>query len=140
MAVEESGPGSARSSGLFVSLRNLAATLVATAQTRLELLSTEIEEERLRLLQILLGSLIALFFSALGMVMLTLFVVAMFWDTHRVLVMILFAVLYLGIGAIFGLVVRSKAREKSRLFSASIAELARDRQQLASTDVHQRPD
>lgn len=138
--MEESGPGPARSSGLLASLRNLAATLVAVAQTRLELLSTEIEEERLRLLQILLGSLIALFFSALGMVMLTLFVVAMFWDTHRVLVMILFAVLYLGIGAIFGLVVRSKAREKSRLFSASIAELARDRQQLAATDVHQRPD
>ena len=138
--MEESGPGPARPSGLFASLRNLAATLVATAQTRLELLSTESEEERLRLLQILLGSLIALFLSALGMVMLTLFVVAMFWDTHRVLVMILFAVLYLGIGAIFGLVVRSKAREKSRLFSASIAELARDRQQLAATDVHQRPD
>ena len=140
MAVKESGPGTAQSPGLFASLRNLAATLVATAQTRLELLSTEVEEERLRLLQLLLTAFIAVFFSALGIVMLTLAVATLFWDTHRVLVMILFAVLYLGIGAIFGLVVRSRARGKSKLFSASIAELAKDRQQLASPDVHQRPD
>lgn len=140
MAAEESGPGATRSPGLLASLRNFAATLVGVAQTRLELLSNEVEEERLRLLQLLLTAFIALFFFALGIVMLTLAVATLFWDTHRVLVTLLFAVLYLGIGAIFWLMVRSKAREKSRLFSASIAELAKDQQQLASTDVHQRPD
>lgn len=140
MGAGESDPRAARSPGLFASLRNLAATLIATAQTRLELLSAEVEEERLRLLQLLLTAFIALFFFALGIVMLTLAVATLFWDTHRVLVMILFAVLYLGIGAIFGLVVRSRARGKSKLFSASIAELAKDRQQLASTDVYRRPD
>jgi len=140
VTAKESGPGAARSPGLFASLRSLAATLIAIAQTRLELLSTEVEEERLRLLQLLLTAFIALFFSALGIVMLTLAVAALFWDTHRVLVMILFAVLYLGIGAVCGLVMRSRAREKSRLFSASIAELAKDRQQLASTDVYRQPD
>ncbi len=140
MAAKESGPGAARSPGLFASLRNLAATLIAAAQTRLELLSAEVEEERLRLLQLLLTALIALFFSALGIVMLTLAVAALYWDTHRVLVMILFAVLYLGIAVIFGLVMRSRARTKSRLFSASIAELARDRQHLTSADVYRQPD
>lgn len=140
MAAKESGPGAAPSPGLLVSLRNLASTLVAVVQTRLELLSTEVKEEQLRLLQLLLGASLALFFFALGIIMLTLFVVVLFWDTHRVPVTILFAVLYLAIGAIFGLVALSKAREKSRLFSASLAELSKDRQQLASTDVHQRPD
>ena len=140
MAAKESGPGAAPSPGLLVSLRNLAATLVAVVKTRLELLSTEVEEERLRLLQLLLAASVALFFSALGIIMLTLFVVVLLWDDHRVLVTILFAVLYLGIGAIFALVARSKAREKSRLFSTSIAELAKDRQQLASTDVYRQPD
>lgn len=140
MAAKESGPGAARSPGLFASLRNLAATLISIAQTRLELLSAEVEEERLRLLQLLLTVFVALFFSALGIVMLTLAVVTVFWDTHRVLVMILFTVLYLGIGTVCGLVVRSRARGKSRLFSASIAELAKDRQQLASTDVYRQPD
>ena len=140
MAAKESGPGAAPSPGLLVSLRNLAETLVAVVQTRLELLSTEVEEERLRLLQLLLAASVALFFSALGIIMLTLFVVVLLWDDHRVLVTILFAVLYLGIGAIFALVARSKAREKFRLFSTSIAELAKDRQQLASTDVYRQPD
>ncbi len=138
--MENSGRGPAQSPGLFVSLRNLATTLVALAQTRLELLSTELAEERLRLLQILLGSFAALFFSALGVVMLTLFVVVWFWDTHRALVTMLFAVLYLGTGGVLWLVVRNKIRQKSGLFSASIAELAKDRQHLASPDVYRQPD
>lgn len=137
----DSGRGPAQSPGLFASLRNLAATLVELAQTRLELLSAELAEERLRLLQILLGSFVALFFSALGVVMLTLFVVIWFWDTpHRALVTVLFAVLYLGIGGVSWLVVRNKLRQKSGLFSASIAELAKDRQQLTPTDVYRQPD
>jgi uncharacterized membrane protein YqjE len=140
VAAKEPGPGATPSPGLLGSLRNLALTLVAMAQTRLELLSTEVKEEQLRLLQLLLGAFLAVFFFASGIIMLTLFVVVLFWDAHRVLVTILFAVLYLGVGAIFGLVVRRKAREKSKLFSASIAELAKDRQQLASTDVYQRTD
>ena len=138
--MENSGRGPAQSPGLFVSLRKLATTLVALAQTRLELLSTELAEERLRLLQILLGSFAALFFSALGVVMLTLFVVVWFWDTHRALVTMLFAVLYLGTGGVLWLVVRNKIRQKSGLFSASIAELAKDRQHLAPTDVYRQPD
>ena len=91
MSAEDPGQGPIPQPGLFTSLRNLATTLVAVAQTRLELLSAEIEEEQVRLLQILLGSLIALFFSALGVVMLTLFVVAWFWESHRALVIILLA-------------------------------------------------
>ena len=140
MNAEDPGQGPIPQPGLFTSLRNLATTLVAVAQTRLELLSAEIEEEQVRLLQILLGSLIALFFSALGVVMLTLFVVAWFWESHRALVIILLAMLYLGIGGVLWLIVRSKVRQKSKLFSASTAELAKDRQQLTPPDVQRRPD
>jgi uncharacterized membrane protein YqjE len=66
--------------------------------------------------------------------------VALFWDTHRILVTMLLAVLYLGVGLAFALVVRSRARRKPRLFSTSIAELAKDRQQLGSTDAFRPPD
>jgi len=138
--VEKTGPGADQSTGLLASLRNLAATLVAVAQDRLELLSTEVEEERVWLLHLLLGMFFALFFVALGILMLTLFVVALFWDTHRILVTILLTALYLGVGLAFGLVVRSRARKKPRLFSTSIAELAKDRQQLTGSDAYQRPD
>lgn len=140
MAVEDTGPDAARPAGLLGSLRNFAATLIGVAQTRLELLSAEVEEEWLRLIQLLAGLFLALFFFALGIVMLTLLVVTLFWDTHRALVTILFAVLYLGVGVYFTLAVRAKAREKTKLFSASIAELAKDRQQLADTHVHRKAD
>ncbi len=140
MGAEESGPDAPRSPGLLGSLRNFTATLIGVAQTRLELLSTEVEEEWLRLLQMLGGLFLALFFFALGIVMLTVLVVTLFWDTHRALVTILFAVLYLGIGVYFTLAVREKAREKTKLFSASIAELAKDRQQLANADGNRQAD
>ncbi len=130
MAQEQSSPGAAPPGGLVQSLRKLAATLVALVQTRLELLATEIEEERLRFLQLLLWGCVALFFLALGVVMLTFFVVVLLWNTDRVLVTFLLAAIYLAIGAALALFVRNKARARSKLFSASLAELAKDRDQL----------
>ena len=132
MAAEESGPDAAQSPGLLASLRNLAATAVGILQTRLELLATEVEEERLRLLQIVFWAVIAVFFLVLGILMVTLFFVVLFWDTHRVLVTGMLAALFLALGVVTGLAVRSRARAKSKLFSASLAELAKDREQLTS--------
>lgn len=132
MAAEESGPDAAQSPGLLASLRNLAATAVGVLQTRLELLATEVEEERLRLLQIVFWAVIAVFFLVLGILMVTLFFVVLFWDTHRVLVTGILAALFLALGVVTGLAVRSRARAKSKLFSASLAELAKDREQLTS--------
>ncbi|MBI2294605.1 MAG: phage holin family protein [Betaproteobacteria bacterium] len=127
--MEERAPGG-QSPGLVQSLRRLAATLVALLQTRLELLATELEEERVRLVQVLLWGCIALAFLLLGVVMLTLFVVVLFWDTHRVLVSGLLALTFLAIGLAAAAVARSRARARSRLFSGSLAELANDREQL----------
>lgn len=127
--MEERAPGG-QSPGLVQSLRRLAATLVALLQTRLELLATELEEERVRLVQVLLWGCIALAFLLLGVVMLTLFVVVLFWDTHRVLVSGLLALTFIAIGLAAAAVARSRARARSRLFSASLAELANDREQL----------
>lgn len=113
-------------------MRNLAATAVGVLQTRLELLATEVEEERLRLLQIVTWAAISIFLLALGILMATSFLVVVFWDTHRVLVTGLLAVLYLGLGVAAGLAARSRARGRSKLFSGSLAELAKDREQLIS--------
>ncbi|OGA39187.1 MAG: hypothetical protein A3G24_18860 [Betaproteobacteria bacterium RIFCSPLOWO2_12_FULL_62_13] len=117
--------------GLVQSLRKLAATLIAVVQTRLELLVTEIEEERLRVLHLLLWGCVALFFLAFGVLMLTFAVVVLFWDTHRLLVAVLLGAFYLAIGAIFVVVARRAAR-RSRLFATSLAELAKDRERLTS--------
>ena len=129
MAAEESGPDAAQSPGLLASLRNLAATAVGILQTRLELLATEVEEERLRILQLLLWGCAALFFLMLGALMLTLLVVVLFWDSYRAPVILLLAAAFLAIGVAVALAVRGKARS-SRLFSGSLAELSKDREEL----------
>jgi uncharacterized membrane protein YqjE len=119
------------SGGLMESLKRLASTLLAIIQTRLELLSSEMEEERLRIGQLLFYGSVALFFFGLAIMLLTVFVVVVFWDSNRLLVLGGFAVLYFVAGLLAWNASRRVAQEKSKLFSASLAELADDRDQLS---------
>jgi uncharacterized membrane protein YqjE len=132
MASKAQDPGSGRRGGLFDSLKVLTATLITIAHTRLELLSTELEEERVRLSSMLVWMLVALFCAGLGVVLATLFVVLALWDTHRLLALGIPAILFILGAALAWLVVRGKARAKPRLFAASLTELSRDRKELTS--------
>lgn len=125
----EPDPGAA-GTGIVQSLRNLAATLVEVLRTRLDLLATEIEEERVRLLQLLLWAVSALFLLGLAILLFVILLIAVFWDTHRIAVIgTLFGVFLLaGVAAAVG--ARNRMSERSRLFSASLAELARDSDHL----------
>jgi uncharacterized membrane protein YqjE len=121
----------AESTGLMESLERLAGTLLAIFQTRLELLSNEMEEERVRIEQMLLYGSVALFFFGLAIMLLTAFIVVLFWDSHRLLVLGGLAALFFVAGLLVLNELRRVAREKSKLFSASLAELADDRDRLA---------
>ncbi len=123
--------GAAPRTGLFRSLRNLLATLIGTARTRLELLQVELEEEKLRLAGIAVFAIAAVFFLALAVLVFTFFVILLFWDTqHRVLATGLIALAYLLVGLGCAAVARARARAKSTLFAASLAQLDADRQRL----------
>jgi len=117
--------------GLFDSIKSLAATGVAIVQTRLELFSTEAAEEKERLLSLLVLGVAALFFAGLGIVFAALFLTVAFWESHRLLILGLFTVLFLGAGIASLSVALKKARAKSRLFSATLAELSKDRKHLS---------
>lgn len=118
--------------GLLTSLKTMLLTLVDVAQTRLELLSADVAEERVRLTGILISAMVALFCLGVGVVLLTMFIVVVFWESHRLLTLGLLTAVFLASG--FGLwtVAISKLRNKPRLFEASIGELAKDREQLSS--------
>lgn len=118
--------------GLLESLTRFAATLVAIAHTRLDLLSTDLEEERVHVFSLLVMALAALFFIGVGVVLATILLVAAFWDTQRFLVLGLLAGIFLAVGLAAGGVALYKARTKPRLFAASLSELYKDRQQLIS--------
>ena len=116
---------------LTESLKRLAGTMLFIAQTRLELLANELEEERLHFEQTLLYSGIALLFFGLSIMLLTVFVVVVFWDSQRLLVLGSLATLFFIAGLLVWNASRNLIRKKSKLFSASLAELSSDRDQLA---------
>jgi len=118
--------------GLLASLKTLTLTLVGVVQTRLELLSTDIAEERARLAAILISAMAALFCLGVGLVLLAILIVVMFWETHRIMTLALLTAVFLAAGAGLWAVAMQKLRSKSRLFDASIGELVKDREQLSS--------
>jgi len=113
-------------------LRNLAATLVALLQNRLELLVTDLEEERIRLLQLLFWAAGALFFFALGVLMVTMLIVLLLWDSHRIVGVAVLAGVFLAIGVGLAIGVRNRMHVRPRLFSSSLDELAKDKDRLTS--------
>jgi len=128
--VSEPIPGEA-GAGIVQSLRSLAATLVAILRTRFELLATEIEEERIRLLQLLFWTAGALFFFGVGVLLLVILLVAIFWDSsYRITAIVALAFIFLAGGTGMAVGVRNRMNARPRLFSASLDELARDKDEL----------
>jgi uncharacterized membrane protein YqjE len=120
------------SKGLLESLTALVATLVAIAHTRLDLLSTDLEEEREHLLSLLVWTLVGLFCLGVGVVLVSILVVVAFWDTHRLLVLGGLTGFFLAVGVGAWAFAAHKAKAKPKLFAASLSELLKDRQQLVS--------
>jgi uncharacterized membrane protein YqjE len=131
MAGEDSTAGGARAGGLLDSIKKLAATLAAVVQTRLQLFANEIHGEGLRLAQMLLLGVAAIFFLACGVLLLTFLVIVIYWDTNRLLAIGGFAVLYLAIGTGLALSARGRAAAGTRLFEASLGELKKDHDRLS---------
>ena len=124
----------AQAGGLFASLRGLLASGIGLLHNRLELLGTELEEEKLRLLGLLAYGAAAALRLWTGAAFLAIFLTVLFWDSNRLLVLALFTAAFL-IGGGFALYkARAHAHAQTRLFSASLAELARDRAALTAEE------
>ncbi len=130
MADELSETRAEREPGFFESLKAVLTDFAALLQTRLELASTEFEEEMERLKQLLLLAAVALFCFSVGVILLTIFIVIFFWDTHRLLALGGLTALYLIVALIVALVMRSKAAKLPKFLSTTIAEFAKDRERL----------
>jgi len=122
------------SSGLMASAKRLISTLISIVSTRLELLGVELQEERLHLTQMLLVSLFVFFSFGMGVMLLTVFIVVLFWDGPRLAVLGGLCILFFMMGAVATVNLRIRAKSKSKLFSFSLAELAKDREELEVGD------
>ena len=67
------------------SLKGLADSGLATLQTRLELFSVELKEEKLRASGFLFDTVLAALFIGFGVVFLMALLTVLFWDSHRLL-------------------------------------------------------
>jgi uncharacterized membrane protein YqjE len=121
--------------GLLGAARAALAGLIEIGHTRLQLAATELEEERLRIAQLLIYACAALFFLGLGLVLAALLLVLLFWESNRVLVLALEAALFLAVGAGLCVAWRRKATTKPKLMATTLAELERDRTALHTSDT-----
>ena len=129
----DASAGHTRTGGLGAALRRLGTTFFALLHTRIELLTTELQRERVRVTRLLLLVIVALFFLTLGAITFTAFVIALFWDTHhRLLAIGVLTLVYLGIAVGLALFAKREAGRSRRPFSASLAQLKKDREQLLS--------
>jgi uncharacterized membrane protein YqjE len=129
---EPADPGRGPVGGLFASIAQLLATAVGIAQTRLELLSTELQEEIHRVAEIMVYSAIALLSAGVGLFLLALVVIFLFWDTHRIAASIAVTGAFFLIAVVAALILRAKVRAKPPMLDATIAELKKDRASLMS--------
>jgi uncharacterized membrane protein YqjE len=111
---------------LLRSLVRLGGTLLATAQTRVELLTTEISEDVERGVRILLWGAVALLAGIMGLLLAGVTLIVYFWDTHRMGAALAVTLVFLAVAAVAAWVARDKLHEKPRLLDATRTELRRD--------------
>ena len=122
-----SRPGEGDSPGILQSLKALSATLASAFHTRVELFVTELEEERERLKQTLIFTLLLVFGVSMAFILLTIFLVALFWERGWIGAIGALSFLYLGVATYAAFKLRDSVLKRSRLFPATLAELGKDR-------------
>ena len=129
-------PQPPRDDSLSSSLHRLAHSLLGTVATRLEILSTELGEERLNLTTLAIVALTVLFCLQVGLTFALLFLVLIVAPEQRPLAVGVGALVMLlgaGIGALW---LRSWLKRRPPLFATTVAELRKDRERLKG--VHER--
>ncbi|MEZ5486965.1 MAG: phage holin family protein [Steroidobacteraceae bacterium] len=116
--------------GLFDSVRQLLAGVIAAAQTRLELVTTELAAEVQRAVGVLLWAAVALFFGGLAVLMIAITIVVAAPESRRLLVAGIVCAVFLAIAIGAALIVRRRVSQRAPLLAATLGELRKDREAL----------
>jgi uncharacterized membrane protein YqjE len=112
--------------GVLAALTRLFQTLRDAAENRVELFLIEVQEERMRLVDALLLVAVAIVCAVMALVMVTLMVVVIFWDTHRLLVLALVTAAY-AVAAVAALLKLRSRLQRWQAFPATLGEFKKDR-------------
>lgn len=113
----------------------MGTTLVAMARTRLELAAVEAQEEAQRVLGYAAWTLLAAFLGAGVLMLVALFVIVLFWDTHRLAAIAGVAGVFALAAILILLQVRARFAARPRMMSATLAELNKDLAFIKGTGV-----
>ncbi|BBE08720.1 MAG: putative membrane protein YqjE [Glomeribacter sp. 1016415] len=114
-------------------LNRLVSSILALAQTRLELAGIELAEEKARLLSVLFLSFAALLFGTIALTTVTALVVTVFWDAYRWQTLAALSALYSVAALLCVIVIRVKSRKATRPFEATLEEFRKDHEALGKT-------
>lgn len=112
------------------SLRRFGAAFLGLLHGHVELFGIELQEQKANTLRLLLFAGLALVFALLLLVGLSLLVLIVFWDTNRLAAALGLCLFYV-IGSLFcGWRLYQSINDESSPFSATLEELANDRERL----------
>ena len=124
------GRGASEGAGLLGSVRRLGSSLLQVLLTRLEILSTEVAEERFNLARLIVVLLVLLVCLQAGLLLAVLFVVLVVGRQHE-LAAIGITALVLLLGALACVLwLRWWLRSRPAMFGTTISELRKDRDRL----------
>lgn len=112
-------------------VRELARALIGFAETRTALAASELEEQALRLAEIVAWAAMAFFFLGAAVAFLAVLAVLLVRDVRPELVAGSIAIAFLGAGLAGAAMARRRLRERPRFLEATLAELAKDRTRIA---------
>lgn len=119
-----------RDEGLEGALRRIARALLGAIATRLEILSTELADERVNLTRLTLVALTVLFCLQTGLMLAIVFIVLAVSPDNRLIAIGLTALALL-LGSLGGVLwMRWWLKHRPPLFAATVAELRKDRERM----------
>lgn len=107
-------------------VRRIGGTVLDMLQTRLALASVEIEEESRRLLGYFVLALLSLILFGIAMLLVSLAIILVFWDSYRLEAAIGLALLFGMASAAIGMKLRADFSSRPRLLEATVGELNKD--------------
>ncbi len=122
--------GAPRPPGLADSLARLGRSALGVLRTRLELLGTELEEERIRFAGLVLAVAAIAFCLQMAVLLFVIFMVVLLWETHRQATIVAFAAIFLVAGVAGILVLKQRLARRPKMFASSLGELVKDEERL----------
>jgi uncharacterized membrane protein YqjE len=114
--------------GLFDTIRRMLDSALALVQNRLQLFAVELQEEKVRLFDLLLRLAAVAVLGLLALIAATATIVVWLWDTSPTLVLAVITLIYAVAAALIWAGVRKRLRDGPTPFADTLGEFKKDRE------------